>query len=151
MTWLSEEWLSEKELKRERKKLFKLVKGKLKQLLRNFYRFKKVFPNASKEELYLDALKYVGGIDETDAKSVLDLCIESAKRKNEPINLRRVANTMLLLGLPPEYNSIVKQNTESRFVWDLGLGSQTTKPKPKLEETFTSYSQIVESVIPSDV
>jgi len=139
--------LSEKALKRERKKLFKFVKKKLEQLLRNFYKFQKLYPNASKEELYLRSLRVVDGVDSEDAEMILDILIEMEKRDHElTLNLREVANSMLLNGLPAELNDIVSANTASPFVY-----AGTGMPEPKLEETFTDYYQIVESIIPSDI
>lgn len=137
-------WISDKLLKRERKKIFKFVTKKLQELLSGFHRCQKVFPTSSKEEVYGCALMYVDGMDTTTAAAVMELSVERAKRQCETLDLRIVANTLMFFAMPVEGDAIIKQNTATPFVWG-------DAPKPKLEETFTSYYEIVNSVIPPNL
>lgn len=139
--------MSEKHLKRERKKIFKFVTKKTKELLSGYNWYKGLHPDASNDELYLAALLQVSGIPEEEAEIILSLLLELEKRdKSFTLNLQQVAISMIEAGMSPEAKFIVLQNTKSPFVW-----SGTGEPKPKLEETFTSYDEIVKSIIPSNL
>lgn len=127
----------------KRKRIFNFVKNKLQNLLSSFYKCQAISPNSSKEELYLSAL-LSSGVDAEAAAIILETSSENAKKQGESLNLRRVAQTLIFFGMPAEYDSTVKQNTESAFVWG-------ETPKPKLENTFISYYEIIIETIPENI
>ena len=127
----------------KRKRIFNFIKEKLHNLLSGFYKCQAISPNSSKEELYLCAL-LSSGVDAEAAAIILETSSENAKKHGESLNLRTVAQTLILFGMPAEYDSTVKQNTESAFVWG-------ETPRPKLEKTFTSYYEIIVDIIPDNI
>ena len=129
--------------KLKRKRIFNFVKKKLQNLLSGFYKCQEISPNSSKEELYLCALKS-SGVDATTAAIILETSSESGKKQGKSLDLRKVAQTLILFSMPAEYNSIVKQNTESAFVWG-------ETPKQKMEKTFISYYEIIVDIIPDNI
>ncbi|MCY4554175.1 MAG: hypothetical protein OXC79_10920 [Candidatus Poribacteria bacterium] len=143
MSWFSN-WFSDKTIKRERKKIFKFVTERLKELLSGFHKCQKKFQNSPKEELYRCALMSVVGVDGETAAIVMEYSVKSAKQQCESLDLRIVANTLMFFAIPEELNPIIRQNTATVFVYG-------DAPEPKLEETFTSYYEIVNSIIPPNI
>ncbi len=133
-------FLSKRTLKRQRKKIFKFVESKLNQLLSGYYQHKKLHPNASKDEIYLNALLSVDGMIQTEASKILEYALETAEKHNQPLDLRGLAKCLIVFGMPAEYDAIVEKNTANPF-----------SNNAKFEETFTSYYQIVESIIPPNL
>ena len=82
--------------KLKRKRTFNFVKKKLQNLLSGFYKCQEMSPNSSKEELYLCALKS-SGVDATTAAIILETSSESGKKQSKSLDLRKVAQTLILL------------------------------------------------------
>ena len=100
-------------------------------------------PNASKEDLYACALSYVDAVDITIASTIVEASVERAKQNCESLDLRIVAHMLILLSMPSELDRLVKEKTASPFVFN--------SPEPPLEETFTSYYEIVIDAIPPNI
>lgn len=128
----------------KRRRVYKFVKKKLQNLLSSYYRCKEASPNSSKAELYLCALtSFDRDMDPVVAKEILHKSLETVERQGNSLNLRVVAHTLIVFGMPMELDHIVKQNTKSPFVWG--------ESKPKLEDTFTTYYEIIHEIIPPNI
>ena len=135
-------WLSQKRLKWKRRHLFNFVNQRLKQLLNGFYRSRQLMPKASKEDLYTAALAYVDAVDATIAAVIMEASIEHAEQLCESLDLRIVAKTFILLSISPRFDHLLKERTTSPFAYN--------KPT-KLEDTFTTYYEIIVDVIPPNI
>lgn len=86
----------------------------------------------------------VDGVDTMAASIIMETSVEKAKQQCESLDLRIVAHALIFFGMPPEHDHIVKQNTKSAFLYGEVFD-------PKLAETFTTYYEIVNSVIPPNI
>lgn len=107
--------------------------------LRTFYALQGRFPNLPNEELYYHTIMTRPGYTEETTRQILD----DAKRHDTPLRLRDVVNALVLEEVPMELDPVVRQNIKSPFNY--------SDDPITLEESFSSYYEIVCDIIPPDI
>ena len=127
--------------KRLRKRIFRIATGTAKACLLSFYAVSNEFPDVSNEELYKLVLKCRPGYTEEKINSILET---AGSERSEPLRFVDVVLAVVMEEMPWELDPIIGTPAKSRYTFEDG-------PEPKLEEIFSTYYEIVASIIPLDI
>ena len=134
-------WLYRWRHKRLRKRIFRVATGTAKACLLSFYAVSNEFPDVPNEKLYKLALKCRHGYTEEKISSILET---ARSERNEPLRFVDIVLAVVTEEIPWEFDGIVGTPLKSRYTFEDG-------PEPRLEETFSTYYEIIISIIPPDI